>query len=334
MQIQNIKETIKILSKNKPNLLLNDFMKEMNYNIDEIYINKFWHSLDNNIWIYVDKTLGKWMELYDENEGMKIIYRSVKKYLNNDEYLIYTNFEDFNNNYLKSSQTQESGENLIIERGNRSKYLIVKPSSFKKWGMRIRTNKGDEICEYYIKLEEIFHNYLYYQNECQNNFKDNRIHNLETLMLENNIKFDHLINITKDIKDQNNILINKTDILEQKLDIATEDRVVKPMKKCKTERFVILRLGDINEEFFNYYSIRAQKYHVNSQIKKYKKVFPNLATLVDIECQPNSRNLFIRMKEQLTKYMEFDGNDFNIIHTNEQNFIQMVMNLNDDKKNV
>ena len=317
-------------------------IQSINNNIDNIFKNLYkceingkhieirtLYDKDNNPY-FVGKDIAKAL-------GYECTKNSIRDHVDKEDKIMFKNFIRWDG--INATLKLEPKTYLLNESGLYSLILSSKmPASklFKRWVTSEVLPSIRKYGEYKLQREndDLRKLIIDMKNE----------HKMYSLDITN--KFNELIGYTKDIQYQNNVLINdnknikielketnnKLTNVEQKLDIATDDRVPKPMKKCKTERFVILRFGDINEEFFNYYSIRAQKYYVNSRIEKYKKVFPNLVTLVDINEQPNSVNIYNRMKEQLTKYMEFDGNDFNIINTNESNFIQMVMDLNDEKK--
>lgn len=154
---------------NKLNLSFQEFIDCNKINIDKLVVDKFWHSIeDDNIWIYIDENIAEWTGLLAKDGSFTDIYKSVKKHLKDDEYKIYDNFSDFKDEFIiKFYQVYKPDEQEQYKRGNKSKYLIVKPSAFKKWMMRIATSKGEEVCEYYIKLESLFKKYLLYQSKCK-----------------------------------------------------------------------------------------------------------------------------------------------------------------------
>jgi hypothetical protein len=121
------------------------------------------------------KDIGKWMGIYSEKHGMSHVYQSVSKHLFiHKEYEIYKNFEEFELNYLNISYPHLSGDKRIenFKEGNKSKYLVVNPQSFRKWMMRLKNDKGNEICEYFIALENLLRHYVSYQHASNQIIKD------------------------------------------------------------------------------------------------------------------------------------------------------------------
>jgi len=168
----NNNQNIELYKSLKSNLSIQEFINETKYDIDELKMDNFWHSIENNnIWIYVNKYIGEWMELYDGKEGMSKIYKSIQKHLiENIDYILYENFDEFYNKYVIIFHPNLSSDTINEYKcGSKAKYLIVKPESFKKWVMRIRTDKGDEVCDYFLKLENLFKEYLYYQTVSKDN---------------------------------------------------------------------------------------------------------------------------------------------------------------------
>ena len=42
-------------------LTIQEFIEDKNYNIDSLYIDKFWESISNDKWIYINDDMLKWM---------------------------------------------------------------------------------------------------------------------------------------------------------------------------------------------------------------------------------------------------------------------------------
>ena len=119
----------------KLNLSFQEFIDCNKINIDKLVVDKFWHSIeDDNIWIYVDENIAEWTGLLAKDGSLKIIYKSVNQYLiENMDFIIYDNFGDFKNNFIdKFHGAFGHLEKESFKRGNKSKYLIVKPSLLKK----------------------------------------------------------------------------------------------------------------------------------------------------------------------------------------------------------
>ena len=142
------------------------------------------------------------MGMYNEKDGMGLIYKSCRKhFIKNIDFILYEKFEDFKNNYIDKVPDLSPELNISYENILNAKYLIIKPESFKKWMMRIRTDKGDEVCDYFLKLENLFQDYLLYQTISKDEqykeqqkmieLKDNQLHakqNEINLLHHKNIK--------------------------------------------------------------------------------------------------------------------------------------------------
>jgi Protein of unknown function (DUF3627) len=68
------------------------------------------------------------------------------------------------------------------------------------------------------------------------------------------------------VDDQN----DKLDVIQNKLDIAVEDRAPQPKKTNKRERFILLKRNDPD---FKYYTIRAQDVNARIAIKRQRTLF-------------------------------------------------------------
>lgn len=62
-------------------------------------------------------------------------------------------------------------------------------------------------------------------------------------------------------------------------------------------------------------------------IKKYTKI-------IEIKYIPNASNLWIRMKEQLKNKIEYSGNNINLKDMEEDEFIEEIQNIYEQKKDV
>lgn len=134
---------------------VNSFVSTFGYNIDKLYIDKFWSSIDNNDWIIIDYDMLKWIGYtYARDRDNK------RKYL---ELLI--------NNFNKHIDYDELSRSAIHERVPKgalnnlsTNTIVVRADSFKKSLMMVRTDKAKQIRDYFITLEKIFINYLKYTN--------------------------------------------------------------------------------------------------------------------------------------------------------------------------
>ena len=146
----------------------------------------------------------------------------------------------------------------------------------------------------------------------------------------------------EEVKDQNEELLEKNeevnkkaDNIQRKLNIAVIDRAPQPEDETKRERFVLLKRND--PEFMGYYTIRAQDSYTTKKLKTQRTLFPNLVVLLDFKCNPNSKTLYNRIKENLKlKNVTFKNNDIEIEDSQitEEELIDEMKAINDQKYSV
>ena len=146
----------------------------------------------------------------------------------------------------------------------------------------------------------------------------------------------------EEVKDQNIELLEgnkglkkQVKKVQRKLGIAVEDRAPQPEDESKRERFVLMKRN--NDEYYPYYTIRAQDSYTTRRIKNQKVYFPNLVVLLDFKCSPNSKTLYNRIKETLkAKGVTFDGNNIDLEDTQitEQELIEEMKVINEAKREI
>jgi len=99
--------------------------------------------------------------------------------------------------------------------------------------------------------------------------------------------------------------------VQRKLGIAVEDRAPLPIDLKKQERFVLIKRND--PDFMPFYTIRAQNEYTSRKIKSQRVFFPDLEILLDFRANPNSKTLYVRIKDELkAKGVTFDGNNIDL----------------------
>ncbi|AAK82248.1 388R [Invertebrate iridescent virus Kaz2018] len=215
------------------------------------------------------------------------------------------------------------------------KWLIIEPREFKKVIMKLNTKNGDNIREYYIRLEELIKLYLEYslyfkEREAQIEKQKSQFHietlekKLDEMKLEAEKRHDELLDKVEEVQYDLNVV-------GEKLDIAVEDRAPKVKAELLRERFVVLNRND-KRASCQYYVMRGQDHYINGKIFSYKNLHPNLKIIFDISCQPNPRNLFVRFKELKDNRFKVVGN--NIQTLDEKALLEVFNKLNDDKRNI
>ena len=136
-------------------MTVNSFVSTFGYNIDKLYIDKFWGSIDNNDWIIIDYDMLKWIGYtYVRDRDNK------RKYLD----LLINNF----NRHIDYDELSRIAVSNRVPKGALNNLapntIVVRADSFKKSLMMVRTDKAKQIRDYFITLEKIFINYLKYTN--------------------------------------------------------------------------------------------------------------------------------------------------------------------------
>ena len=244
---------------------IQEFIKDKNYNIDFLYIDKFWESIINDKWIYIDDDMLKWMG-YSDNDIKKGKLSYIKMLENNFD---KNNFKLLNCNEFKifSKSFMKDLENIEINDHNKVKHLILYPKTFKKSLMLLRTSKANIIRDYYIELEDIFKDYLKYQNEYQKLlYEEEKISYEEKIkLLENKTMNNEFIkkicfnNINLELNDTFYIIVNKILLNENVFKLG----ITKNMKD-RIGGYNIAQLKD-NE----YYCIFSVKCHNGKAFEKY-----------------------------------------------------------------
>ena len=244
---------------------------------------------------------------------------------------------------------------LLPHEGARScaKFLVMEPDDFKRALMQLKTKKSNEIRDYYMDMEKLLKLYVEYTLYFNHRESQRKITGLEQMMadmrltmtrMEEEGKTDrkHLRCQLNDIQDQNEELLDHNKDLQKdvkkvhrKLGIAVEDRAPLPEDTRKQERFVLLKTN--NSDYWSYYTIRAQDSYVVRKLKEKKEVLPKMKVLLDLKCNPNSKTLYNRIKEQLkADDVHFKGNSIDLSYSliTEKKLIEEMMVINDSKRDV
>ena len=128
-----------------------EFIERFEYRIDKLYVDKFWASIDSEAWILVDNEMLQWIGYNDARERNNKLKYTM---------LLERNFKcpDDYNKVNKGSMVK--GCPMVAAHN----CLSVHPDVFKKTLMMIRTEKAEQIRDYYIALERIMRDYLRYTN--------------------------------------------------------------------------------------------------------------------------------------------------------------------------
>ncbi len=148
------------------------------------------------------------------------------------------------------------------------------------------------------------------------------------------ISLEEVKDQNEELKEKNDEIAKKADNIQHKLGIAVKDRAPLPVDQKKQERFVLLKRND--PDYMSYYTIRAQNEYTTRKLRSQRLLFPDLEILLDFTANPNSKTLYVRIKDELkAKGVSFDGNniDLNEVIT-EAELIDEMKVINDQKYEV
>lgn len=121
-------------------LTVKELLNNMNYPMNELYIDKFWNNIENDKWIYIDNDMLLWVGYNCQDN-----YDNKKKYIK----LLKDNFDDYSDYKLINNKeflnisigTLKSYEDIDTNVGNKTKHLITSPDCFKQSLMLLRAKK-------------------------------------------------------------------------------------------------------------------------------------------------------------------------------------------------
>ncbi len=190
-------------------LTITEFINETKYNIDSFIIDKFWNNMSNDMDIYIDESIIKWMGYVGEIKKSKYKFiKLLENFIENVDYQILSN-----KNYENFLGPLKGTRNNIypkINRGNgknNTKHILLKPDTFREIMMMLRTKKANDIRKYYLSLEKLIKLYSKYQTE----YKEAIVH--------------------KQIEEKTQLLIQSREQLEEK-----ENELNNKVEELKIER--------------------------------------------------------------------------------------------------
>ena len=162
-----------------------DLAKHIGFNDDEINrLKMFWEPTFNKGWIYLSPKM-----ILDM--GYKLVSKFYAEnlrpnYIENIEYKEVDENNELIKFYVRNLSVPLGTLKIVPhKRGTPQKYYIISGNTYKKMLMRCRTKKGNDLCNYYIKVEELaifmkdyiteLHKYLLKIKETENDLLKNRV---------------------------------------------------------------------------------------------------------------------------------------------------------------
>jgi hypothetical protein len=183
--------------------------------------------------------------------------------------------------------------------------------------------------------------------------KDDKIDELSALVRQMNVKLDGLTTRNDELLSRNDELLENVEDLkststqqtkqletvQSKLGIAVETRAPLPKSLSKTERFLLLKRSQKRNGLqpeYQYYTIRAQETTAKQSLKTQGTMY-NIVVLLDLNCHPNSRTLYIRIKDELSKkkvVCSYNNISIEESEIDEAALIECMRKIDGQKRNV
>lgn len=286
----------KALGTSIKHLTIDEFMKVIEFEEDDIMTDYFWQVMVEKRCIHLTTPLMKCLGYEGEIRSQQ---QAMKRFLKNNgvNLLELDSFDPA----IKQYPTIEEEMKKMANKGSiaKRKWLIVEPREFKKIVMKLNTKNGDKIREYYIHIEEFIKLYLEYsiyfkerESQIAKKQSDQKIDSLEQLIIQMKIDSEtreraaeerhsqvidlaeetneQLNNLTDLVEDHNELLPDKfMDVLKP----LTENLVISPQENSLKARFIVLALGN-----GQYRIARGQTRNVS----RVKADYPNAKILLDL----------------------------------------------------
>ncbi len=348
------------------------FIEVTNFNIDNFMIEKFWHSMKDDIPIYISREILEWMGYSGEFRKQRDTFKKLLKRHN----IPFT--ELTTEDKQCESFTDIKKDMLCLSKAviSQSKWLIMNSDDFKESVLILNTKNSGKIRKYYMSFEKLLKLNLLYTLKFRERADKMQISSLETMMEEMRLerkqseersikqeqlllssgynlkelqeqkeedtqKIDVLIDQNEDLKQNIEETNDKLDSVVEKLGIAVEDRAPRLKRASIRERFVLFKKNNSTNEIYQYYAIRGQSVYVNGRLSKLQsEKYPDMIILIDIICQPNPRNLFLRFKERIDGKPEWEnnfiyaGNNVGCSFKLEKEMINIFKSLDEEKRDV
>ncbi|CCV02403.1 hypothetical protein IIV31_031L [Armadillidium vulgare iridescent virus] len=348
------------------------FVEITNFDIDPFMIEKFWHSINDNSPLYISREILEWMGYTGDFGEQRKAFKKLLRRKNIE-------FSELSSNDPKKDKfptIQEDILSLSNAVAAQSKWLIMNSDDFKDSMLMLNTKNSGKIRRYYRSFEKLMKLNLLYTLRFRERSDQMQISSLETLMEELRLdrqrvesravkqeqlllsigynlqelqdqkeedtqKIDVLIDQNEDLKQNIDSTNQKLDTVVERLGIAVEDRAPRLKRSAIRERFVLFKKNSSRNERYQYYAIRGQSVYVNGRLTKLQiEKYPNMIILIDILCQPNPRNLFLRFKERIDGRPEWEdnftyaGNNVGCSPNLEQEMINIFTTLDEEKRDV
>lgn len=126
------------------------------------------------------------------------------------------------------------------------------------------------------------------------------------------------------LKKKLDVVLVETEKLRIKNQEYKDDVAPKTTQPRRLNMFVVIQKNE--EDKYPYYAIRCQRVIYNKTLKDLKIRYPNLTVVIEIPYNPNTINLFNRMKENIT-YIDTHFNHLKLKEYNIERFKNDIIQL-------
>lgn len=337
-----------------------EFVKFNNIDLDSIFVDKFFHNIQNNMPIYMNKDMIGYF-------GYSGLMKAQRKRLCE---LIETNFIDYqdklwwdfkNKDYIEYRKSllgqanhKKIDESVDLEllyppaptgQGkSNTKHLLVSPKLFKEMLMVCQTEKGKQVRRYYVDMMEVMELYIKFQNQVQIKSLNVQLSDIKSILVNAEVERKKAEIERKKTEERAEIERKKAEIERKKAEarfqkllgyaedtnetlneVALERVEVSKLNVNKRPKFIILR--DPNDDELPYYVIRRQNESMQDGINEIKAEYPDLEQWLSIN-QPNAIAFFNLIKKELGQYMVRDKNWFGLTDITPVEFKKKIKELN------
>ncbi len=176
-----------------------EFAVQNNIQVDQLYIDRFWHSLYQDKWIYLDTEIVKWIG-YDDDRiktGKNYVLKKLKENFVEGEHFKLIKLEDADECDMIPSIDFDTIHNKHL--------LIVELDTFKLLLLSMNTAKARQVQKYFIQVEKLCRKFMQAQiNSAMPNIQRMKLEPNEVVYVISNNKHsrEHLYKIgrTKNLK--------------------------------------------------------------------------------------------------------------------------------------
>jgi len=164
--------------------------------------------------------------------------------------------------------------------------------------------------------------------------KDDKIDELLAIVKRMNIKLDDMADKNDELLERNETIETRVVSIQTKLDVAVEDRAPQPDRVEAREHFILLKR---NDDDYPYYTIRAQEVNARIALRRQEQLYDETTVLLDIHLHPNSKTLYVRIKDDLRargvafRYCKISIEESDVT---EAELVESMRAINDEKRRV